>query len=114
MYVYTVHIHVYIRMCVDRVQQFVHDIEDIGVAVCYSYMYIYIYIYMYIYIYVINLYVYMVHIHIYIQMCVDRVQQFVPDIEDIGVAGSHFYYGVATISRLLQIIGHFCRIWSLL
>jgi len=58
------------------------------------YMYIYIYIYTYIYIY------------IYIYVSIIR--------ENCLIWKSKCCYGVATISRLLKIVGLFCRISSLL
>ena len=61
----------------------------------YTYTYIYMYTYMYIYIYI-----YVKH------LCLKGI------ISKKSTAGLD--YGVATISRLLKIIGLFCRISSLL
>jgi len=105
-----------------------------------TYIYIYIHIYMYKQIYT-SKYIYMyIYIHIYIYICIyvwPLSTHMVCVLREVyvvcvcflcvlgllwvchGVRGSAtsclapFYYGVAMVSRLLKIIGLFCRISSL-
>jgi len=60
----------------------------------YVWIYVYIYIYIYDYVYIYTKYIY---IHIYIYIYVYALQS------------RSIWYGVATISRLLKIIGLFCK-----
>ena len=51
------------------------------------------------------------HMYIYTHMCVYICVYTYMYIQNMIHA---YTYGMATISRLLQIIGHFCKIYSLL
>jgi len=69
------------------------------------YIYIYIYIYTYISIYI-YIYIY-IYIHVYVILRPNTVRTR-------STCVNATWYGVATIGRLLKIIGLFCRISSLL
>jgi len=116
-YVYTctsiyIYMGIYVWMNI-RIRIYMHMYIYMYVYIC-IYVHMCIYVYMYICIQFISIYVYILYVNMYLYLCI-YIYVFmyicIHFCTDLDACPS---YGVATISRLLKMIGLFCKraLWN--